>query len=245
MTTPLVDPRRAAQEFWVGRALALEGPRAVHPDTRWLGYDLWTRGMLQRWTLARLRRARSRYRRVVDLGCGYGDWTAQFATLADELYACDLSPAFVAAARQRVPSADIVCTDVRAYAIPRDFDLAYVGAVLMYVPDHDALDVLRRLRDAARPDALVVVRDFCAYGLGRGGVDTRQGYTVYRRPGELRALVERAGLRVTEMRASPSIYGEVMAGRARALAGPLRALWRIATASWLRASQTVIATADA
>jgi SAM-dependent methyltransferase len=233
---PHIDPRHAARDYWLGRSAALDSARAVHPDTRWLAYDLWTRGMLQRWTLARLRAARPRYRRIVDLGCGPGDWTARFSELTDEIHACDVSPAFVATARSRVPAAEITCADVRAYEIPRGFDLAYVGAVLMYVPDRDALDVLARLRAAAAPGALVVVRDFCAYGLGRRKVDTRDGgYTVYRRARELRALVEAAGLRVGELRASPRIYGEVMGGRV------MRVLWQLATLHWARASHTVIA----
>lgn len=239
--TPNVDPRRAARDYWIERALVVEGARAVHPDTRWLRYDLWTRRMLQTWTLARIRAVRPRYRLAVDLGCGFGDWTELFARLADELHACDLSPAFVAAARARVPAANMTCADVRTYAVPRGFELAYVGAVLMYMPDRDALDVLHRLRAAAAPGAVVAVRDFCAYGLARTRVDTREGYTAYRRAGELRALVERAGWRVTCVRASPSIYAEVMTARVRALAWPAHVLWRLATLHWARASHTLIA----
>lgn len=238
------SPERAARAYWLARAHRLEGPRAVHPDSRWLGYDTWTRGLLQRWTLARVRADRPRYRRCADLGCGFGDWTQLFAHLADEIHACDLAPEFVAQARARVAGhamAHIVCADVRAYAIPLGVDLVYVGAVLMYLPDRDVLDVLSRIRAAAAPGALVIVRDFCAFNLGQRRVESRDGaYTVYRRASELRAVAEAAGMRVLEQRCSPSMYGEVLASRVRPLAWPLRAFGRVATLGWRRASHTLV-----
>lgn len=217
---------------WLQRAATLAPERAVHPDTRWLGYDLWARRMLQRWTLARL--AGRRYRLAVDLGCGYGDWTARFAELADEVRACELAPELAARARAAVapyPRAFVACCDVRDFAVPRGFDLLYAGAVFMYLPDADVLDVLRRARAAAASGALVVVRDFCAYGRGRRA---EQDGTIYRRARELAGLVVRAGFAVSELRASPSIYGELMGG------WPLRILWRLATLHWARASYTLV-----
>ena len=53
-----------ARDFWIDRARAHDGPRAVHSDTRWLRYDVWTRGMLQAWTLRRVRAIKPRYRRA-------------------------------------------------------------------------------------------------------------------------------------------------------------------------------------
>ena len=238
------SPEPAARAYWLARAHRLDGPRAVHPDSRWLAYDTWTRGLLQRWTLARIRADRPRYRRCADLGCGFGDWTRLFAQVADEVHACDLAPEFVDQARARVvghPMARIACADVRAYAIPRGVDLVYVGAVLMYLPDRDVLDVLSRIRAAAAPGALVIVREFCAFNLGQRQVESRDGgYTVYRRASELRATVERVGLRVLEQRCSPSMYGEVLASSAPALAWPLRAIGRMATLGWRRASHTLV-----
>lgn len=197
--------------------------------------------MLQAWTLARMRAGSLRYRRCVDLGCGIGDWTAQFAEIADEIHACDVAPRFVAETRQRVPVAVVECADLRDYQLPRMVDLVYVGAVLSYVPDTDALDVFRRIRAATIPGALVVVRDYCAFNLGRATVNEEAGfYSVHRTPRDLVELARRAGLSCVESRSSPSMYGEVMAHRMPLLQWPLRALWRLATAGWLRASHTFV-----
>lgn len=234
-----------ARNYWIRRARMLDGPTAVHPDSRWLRYDAWTRRMLQTWTLGRVRTLRPRYRRCVDLGCGFGDWTARFAELADEIHACDISPELAAQTQLRLArhrAARVECADIRDFALPHRADLVYVGAVLMYLSDEAALDVLERVRASLAPDAIVVIRDFCAFNLGRRAEHrTDESYDVNRRPAELVAMAERAGLRCTELRSSPSIYGEVMGGAV--MRWPLRALWRLATAHWLRCSHTFVLTA--
>lgn len=229
-----------ARDFWISRARGMAGPAAVHPDTRWLAYDVWTRGMLQTWTLRRLRAARTRFRRAIDLGCGFGDWTEQFAAVSDEIHACDVSPDLAAATQRRLArhrAAHVTVADIREFDIPAGADLVYLGAVLMYLSDAAAQDVLHRVRAALAPGALVVVRDFCAFNLGARTVNRTAGsYDVNRRPAELLAMGERAGLRCVEVRSSPSIYGEVMGGTLWGF--PLRALWRLATVHWLRCSHT-------
>lgn len=197
--------------------------------------------MLQEWTLARMRAGAPRYRRCVDLGCGIGDWTAQFAEIADEIHACDVAPRFVAETRRRVPVAVVECADLREYRLPRMVDLVYVGAVLSDVADADALDVFRRIRAATVPGALVVVRDYCTFNFGQPAVNDDRGfYSVHRRAGDVVELARSAGLSCVESRSSPSMYGEVMARRVPLLQWPLRALWRLATAGWLRASHTFV-----
>jgi SAM-dependent methyltransferase len=238
----MTSDEQLARDYWIRRGGNLTAAAAVHPDSRWLGYDTWTRGLLQAWTLGRVRALGPRFRRCVDLGCGFGDWTEQFAALADEVHACDISPAFAAETQRRLArhrAARVECSDIRAFALPRGADLVYVGAVLMYLADADARDVLARIRAAAAPGAVVMIRDFCAFNFGRRGERrTGDAFDIHRRPGELRALAESTGLRCVELRSSPSMYGEVLGGRA--LGWPLRALCRLATLPWLRASHTLV-----
>ena len=197
--------------------------------------------MLQRWTLARLHAVGPRFARCLDLGCGHGDWTELLAQISGEVFACDVAPAFVEQTRARVPRAIVDRADLRSYRMPRDLDLVYLGAVLMHLPDRDALDVLQRVRAAATPNAVVVVRDWCTFNLGRRDEQPDPRYfSVHRRPRELVTLVERAGLVCVELRSSPSIYADMMAHGARWLRWPLRALWRAATMHWLRASHTLV-----
>lgn len=228
-------------EFWIDRARTVDGALAVQPRTRSQRYDAWSRRMLQRWTLDRVARIAPRHRRFVDLGCGHGDWTELLASVADEVHACDVAPAFVEQTRARVPRAAVACADVRSYQLPPQLDLAYLGAVLMYLPDHDALDVLRRVRAHAREGAVVVVREWCTLNLGRRTErpDARY-FSIHRRSTEVRDLAVAAGFTCVDVRSSPSIYGEAMAGHRRALVWPLRCAWRLATLHWQRASHTFV-----
>src|SRR5262245_32110762 len=107
MTRP--EPRQASSAYWIQHAAAHAGTAAVHPNKRWGRYHAWTRTMLQTWTVQRLRANRERYGRVLDIGCGIGDWTEQFAAFSDEVYACDVAPAFVERTQARVPNAKVEC----------------------------------------------------------------------------------------------------------------------------------------
>jgi SAM-dependent methyltransferase len=230
---------RIAREFWVKQAQNETAIVAVNPDARWAGIHSWTRRMLQAWTIGRIRAERPRYRRCVDIGCGFGDWTELFADLADEVHGCELAPQFVAQARRRVPLAQIECCDLRSYEVPSDADLVYIGAVLLYVSEQAALDLLRRVRASLAEDGIVVWREFCTFNFGRRTVnETTERFSVHRSPAELRWLAELAGLRVVELRSAPSIYGEVIGGRVGGW--PLRGLMRVATATWRRASHTLV-----
>ena len=234
----------AARDFWLARSRRHTGTAAMHPRSRWSAYDNWTRRMVQDWTLGRIRRAAPHYRRCLDLGCGIGDWTERFAELAIETYACDLAPRFVATTRARVPSAVVECADLRTYKLPPNADLIYVGAVLTYLPDQEVRDLLRRIRAAATPNAMVVIQDYGAINLGESSVNAEPGfYGVHRHVRGLRRFANDAFLRCVEQRVSPSIYGEVMA-RGSILQWPMRAAWRLATAHWRRASYTLIMRAD-
>ena len=209
------------------------------PGGRHRRYHAWTQTLLERWTLSRL--DRPRYRRAVDLGCGIGTWSTLLATRADQLHACDIAPGFVAETRARLAASDhrawrVDCADIRAYTLPRRFDLAYVGSVLVHLSDRWAYRTLRRLREAADPGALVIVRDDCTFNLGRPSVVHSSGYSIHRRPRDIVDLATAAGLHCLEVRSSPSIYAEVMGNRLTR--GPLWLGWRLATAHWLRASHT-------
>ena len=228
-----------AKQFWIEHASKTEGAIAVHPNTHWHGYQMWTRRMVQAWTLDRIRAVKPRFKRCVDLGCGFGDWTELFAQLADEVHAFDVAPAFVEETQRRVPSARVTCADIRDYVLPENVDFVYIGAVLLYVDDADALELLQRIRRAVMPGALVIWRDWCTYGYGQRTVNVRDGfYSVHRTPEELLRIAELARFSVVELRAAPSIYGEVMGGRR--WQWPLRALWRLASLPWTRTSYSLI-----
>ncbi|HEU0033192.1 MAG TPA: class I SAM-dependent methyltransferase [Kofleriaceae bacterium] len=232
------DPGTA---YWVDRALTTQGVGAVLPAGRWLRYHAWTNALLHRFTLSRL--DRRRFRRFVDLGCGRGEWTALFAERADEVHACDVALPFVHETRGRLEAIGhrasfVEQADIRDFRVPSGTDLAYLGAVLLYLPDPVALGLLRRLRAAMVRDGQLVIRDYCTFNFGTPSVNHVTGYSVHRRAEDVVALARDAGFRCREVRASPSIYAEVMGNRITRW--PLRVAWRLATLHWLRASHTFV-----
>ena len=231
-----------AAAYWTERARTVPAAIAIHRHQKWQRYHAWTRRLLQQWTLKQIKAVKPRFRRALDLGCGYGDWTQLFAPLCDEIHACDVAPEFAAQAFLRLAqhrAAYVECSDIRTYEIPKQLDLIYVGAVLCYIEDAEVLDVLKRLRAAAVPGAMLIIRDYCTINTGR---PKRLELSIHRDPRRLRDLAMLAGFECTEMRSSASIYGEEMAGNAPWLRWPLRGAWRAATFMWQRASWSLVFT---
>ncbi|MDO5740057.1 MAG: methyltransferase domain-containing protein [Ornithinimicrobium sp.] len=101
--------------------------------------------------------------RVVDVGCGPGALTAELVLRlgAGAVVACDPSPAFLAACRERHPGVDV--RQGRAEALPLGddaFDAALAQLVLHFVSDAEtaALELRRVVRPSGR--VAVCVWDF-------------------------------------------------------------------------------------
>jgi trans-aconitate 2-methyltransferase len=82
-----------------------------------------------------------RPRRVVDLGCGAGNLTAQMARRWPDavIEALDSSPEMVAAARER--GVDATVGDLRNWTPQRDTDVVFSNAAVQWVPEHAELMV--------------------------------------------------------------------------------------------------------
>jgi trans-aconitate 2-methyltransferase len=85
--------------------------------------------------------AAERPRRVVDLGCGAGNLTAQLARRWPDavIEALDSSPEMVAAARER--GVDATVGDLRTWTPRRDTDVVLSNAAAQWVPEHAELMV--------------------------------------------------------------------------------------------------------
>jgi len=108
------------------------------------------------WDLAALVEARPGMR-VVDLGCGTGELTAELhrKLQARETLGIDSSPAMLAKA-PRAEGLRFAEQDIATFAPSEPFDLVFSNAALHWVPDHPAL--LRRLTAALAPGGQLAIQ---------------------------------------------------------------------------------------
>lgn len=107
---------------------------------------------------------------VVDLGCGGGVWARNLVNAGYRVVGIDLSPALVARARQRVPSAEFHVGSIWSHSIPRCRAVTALGEVVSYLADGRASrnlsSLLRQAFDSLEPGGLLIF-DLPEVGLDR------------------------------------------------------------------------------
>jgi SAM-dependent methyltransferase len=132
---------------------AREPRRLQFDDDQYLDHEPWVRP-----ALARLGDVRGR--RVLDLGCGHGMAAVVLARRGAQVTACDLSPGYVAEARQRATAnrVNIRFAVLDAERLPfadRSFDSIWGHAILHHL---DIVTAAREIRRVLRPGGVAV---FC------------------------------------------------------------------------------------
>ncbi len=136
--------------------------------------------------------------RVLDVGCGSGNWAEVFAARYAHVTGMDQSAAMIEAARQRLgtmQNVELVAGDVLSDLPDETFDLIFVGGVCMYLNDADVETLLRSLIARLRSGGTILLREST---VRRGRRVLRGAYqAVYRSVGDYRRLI---GARQLEIR---------------------------------------------
>ncbi len=90
--------------------------------------------------------------RILDVGCGTGQLTADIARSGAQVIGMDSSPDMLAQARKNFPELRFVAGDAAGFEFPEPFDAVFSNAALHWVRDHSAAaaSIARALRPQGR-----------------------------------------------------------------------------------------------
>jgi SAM-dependent methyltransferase len=144
------------------------------------------------------------YSRVLDVGCGAGDFTSLLAKISTEVVALERSSGAVRQARKNLktsPNVSLVSENIRTYALPAShFDLIVLGEVLYYLSYvsgdrrlgkqsglNSLLPLIQKLRESLTPGGRILMTNY--FSADRGAMTRADG-------ADFRRLFEEAGLYV-------------------------------------------------
>jgi trans-aconitate methyltransferase len=118
---------------------------------------------------------------VLDLGSGSGFWAEHFARRFARVVAVEASlPLYEALEKRCAPCANVklIHGDVMLFQPKEQYDVVFLGGLLMYLNKEDVVSLLRRLIQSLQPGGVIVCRETTV----RQGTTTRQGdyQAVYR-----------------------------------------------------------------
>lgn len=237
MSDPRSIDKAVSQRFWEDRTAGSADPRSVTLDRQSASSVAREVQLYQRWMLRALEELDVAPRRVLDLGCGNGDWTLRLAAHADELVAVDFTAGFVAHCRERLAAAGladratVVQADAGAYEPAGAFDLIVAGAVAQYLSDDDLARVGPRLRAALAPGGALYFRTTIATHADRYTNTTDAFQAIYRSRAWYRRWLADAGFAPCRESLATWFVADELAYRAfgehaasRALALPLKGI---------------------
>jgi SAM-dependent methyltransferase len=95
---------------------------------------------------------------ILELGCGGGRDTEFLAAAGHRVVGVDLSRAAIAKARERVPSADFLCQDVRAAFPVERAGVVLASLSLHYFPWDETVALVERIHRTLEPNGLLLCR---------------------------------------------------------------------------------------
>ncbi len=142
--------------------------------------------------------------RILDVGCGTGQLSAQIAAAGAEVVGIDLSAEMVEAARKEFPSLSFVVGDARDFSFAEPFDAVFSNAALHWVkPPEEALERIaaclgpagRFVAELGGAQNVAIIRQGLIGQLAARGFYPQSPW-YFPSLGEYARLVEQAGLRV-------------------------------------------------
>ena len=90
--------------------------------------------------------------RILDLGCGTGQLTAQIAEAGASVVGVDRSADMIGQARQNYPAIEFKLAEAASFSVPGPFDAVFSNAVLHWIKDPEPViaNVARHLRPGGR-----------------------------------------------------------------------------------------------
>ncbi len=136
---------------------------------------------------------------VLDLGSGVGYWAEYFALKFKKVVAVEACAPLYESMAQRCSAYDNLTPindDVISFEPEGRFSLIFLGGLLMYLNENDAIALLKKLKPCLAPEGIILCRE----SVVRNGTVTREGdyQAVYRSVPTYISLFNRCGLTVAQ-----------------------------------------------
>lgn len=144
--------------------------------------------------------------KILDLGCGTGELTAQLAASGAEATGLDSSAAMIESARRNFPEVSFVVADAAAFVLPEQFDAIFSNAALHWMQAKE--QVVARMYQHLRPGGRLVLEMGAQGNVGSLLAALEKGlqqygyayhpYWYFPSTGEYAALLEKYGFRIQQ-----------------------------------------------
>ena len=136
-------------------------PATCPEEPRWVNYFIsyaHRLGAEKAFAFLRSNLGSLRGRSVLDVGCGRGRWTKQYASFGCRVTGVDISQEAVALLAREMPEHRFLCQDISKLNLPGEaFDIANSVTVLQHMPEELQREAIRRAAGALKTGGFLVL----------------------------------------------------------------------------------------